>query len=56
MLLEALLPSDLDRASRVCLAGARARPSEDVGVVGGYEDLLAVLADPTHEEHDSMLR
>jgi hypothetical protein len=39
-----------------CLAGERACPPEDCGGVGGYEDLLAVMRDPTHEEYVSTLR
>ena len=35
----------------VCLDGANACPPEDSGGPGGYEDLLRVLADPTHDEH-----
>lgn len=35
----------------VCLDGANACPPEDVGGSWGYEHLLAVLADPTHEEY-----
>ena len=35
----------------VCLDGANACPPEDVGGPWGYQHLLAVLADPTHEEH-----
>lgn len=39
----------------VCLDGANASPPEDCGGLGGYEDLLRVVADPSHEEHDHML-
>lgn len=38
-----------------CLAGAGACPPEDCGGVGGYEDLLAALRDPKHEQHDEMV-
>jgi hypothetical protein len=34
-----------------CLAGARACPPENSGGPGGYADLLGVLADPSHPEH-----
>ena len=39
----------------VCLGGANACPPEDVGGYPGYAEFLEVLADPTHEEHVSML-
>lgn len=39
-----------------CLAGERACPPEDCGGVGGYEDFMAVMHDPTHEEYESTLR
>lgn len=39
----------------VCIAGGRATPPDDVGGVGGYEDFLAAIQDPSHEDHDSML-
>jgi hypothetical protein len=36
----------------VCLAGENACPPEDCGGPGGYADLLKILRDPSHEEHD----
>ena len=39
----------------VCLDGENACPPEDCGGPGGYADLLSVLADPTHEEHEFLL-
>jgi hypothetical protein len=38
-----------------CTAGRRACPPEDCGGVWGYADFLAVIDDPSHPEHDSML-
>jgi len=38
----------------VCIGGERACPPEDCGGVGGYGNLLAVLSNPEHEEHDEM--
>ena len=40
----------------VCVDGENACPPEDVGGAGGYEDFLAAMADPDHEEHDDLLR
>jgi len=37
-----------------CPEGTGACPPEDCGGPPGYEELLAVLADPTHDEHDHM--
>lgn len=38
-----------------CVDGGGACPPEDCGGAPGYDDLKAILADPTHEEHDEML-
>jgi hypothetical protein len=38
----------------VCLDGAGACPPEDCGGVWGYKNLVDVLADPTHEEHEEL--
>ena len=38
----------------VCVGGERACPPEDCGGVYGYENLLQVLADPDHEEHEEL--
>lgn len=37
-----------------CVGGQGACPPEDCGGPGGYADLLEVLADPRHREHESM--
>jgi hypothetical protein len=43
----------LDPAPRLaaCTAGARARPLEDVGGPGGYDDFLAIIGDRGHPEY-----
>ena len=38
-----------------CIGGARACPPEDCGGAGGYENFLAAIRDPGHEEHDEYL-
>jgi hypothetical protein len=49
--------ADEDRNSwPMCLAGANACPPEDVGGLGGYEEFLEAVRDPSHEEHDAMRR
>ena len=39
----------------VCVDGQNACPPEDCGGSGGYVDLLDVLANPEHEEHENLL-
>ena len=38
-----------------CIAGRRACPPEDVGGPWGYQDFLAAVGDPDHEEHQDWL-
>jgi len=39
----------------VCIGGARACPPEDCGGVPGYDQMLDIISDPTHEEYEDML-
>lgn len=55
IVVEKVTPADPSATYPACIGGRRARPPEDCGGAWGYERLLAVLADPADEEHDSML-
>lgn len=39
-----------------CVEGAGACPPEDSGGVHGYEEMLKVLRDPSHEEHENTVQ
>lgn len=52
--LEAVQPVEPKRKYPRCLEGERACPPEDCGGPGGFQDLLAVLADPEHEEYEEL--
>ncbi len=54
VLFEGRLPAEKGKRYPLCLEGARACPPEDVGGVWGYQDFLAALADPEHEQHGEM--
>lgn len=51
ILVEGVADAELGIAYPRCLAGRRAGPPEDCGGIWGYEDLVQILADPTHEDH-----
>jgi hypothetical protein len=51
---EALLPQEAGKLYPVCRAGEGACPPEDCGGTTGFAELVEVLADPDHEEHESM--
>ena len=56
LMVENILPLDEDKTKALCLAGARACPTEDVGGTGGYEEFLNAVLNPNHAEHTQMLR
>lgn len=49
-----LRPEPAAAAVAECLDGARACPPEDCGGPWGYDNLLKILRNPKHEEHESM--
>ena len=55
ILVQKILEPDPKGYYPVCLGGERACPPEDCGGSPGYEDFLAAIRDPKHEEHARML-
>ena len=53
VLLESIAPRRARTRYPRCIAGARRCPPEDCGGPHGYAELLATIADPTHEEYES---
>jgi hypothetical protein len=52
ILVEKILPLEKGASHPVCLTGKRACPPEDCGGAPGYAELLEILEDPSHPEHD----
>ena len=55
IVLEKIVPPTSETRAPLCIAGARACPPEDCGGVWGYANLLEVIANPSHPEHEDML-
>jgi len=55
LLLEAILLSSPQTLYPRCIGGERSCPPEDVGGIGGYEEYLEAMADPTHELREEMM-
>ena len=53
--LEKILPRDEGVDYPICIGGKREGPPEDCGGVWGYQELLEIMMDPTHEEYESTL-
>jgi len=50
--IEKTVELDVPIARGICIGGENACPPEDIGGVPGYEEFLAIMADPSHPEHD----
>ena len=55
ILFEGCPPLEKGKKYPLCVEGERACPPEDDGGVGGYQEFLAAISDPKHEEHVSFL-
>lgn len=53
--LEKILPREKGVQYPICIKGKRACPPEDCGGIWGYEELLEIIRNPEHEEHEEML-
>ncbi len=51
IMVEKILPPEIETKYPQCIAGKRACPPEDIGGIWGYYDFLEALNDPNHNEH-----
>jgi len=54
IVVEKVLPPDASFKRIVCLAGENACPPDDCGGIGGYYQMLEIIADPKHPDHKHM--
>ena len=55
IVVEKVLPPEPGVAYPICVGGKLRCPPEDCGSISGYYNLLKVIRDPTHEEHEDMM-
>ncbi len=55
IVLEKILPYQLDKVLPACLTGRRGCPPEDVGGVWGYVEFLRIYKAPKHPQHQEMV-
>jgi hypothetical protein len=55
IILEKILPYDASVKVPSCIKGKRSCPPEDCGGTWGYQNLLEIIKDPSHPEHEEML-
>lgn len=55
ILLEKILPADNKTKYPICIDGQLSCPPEDCGGIWGYKNLLEILDNPKHEEHEEFL-
>ena len=55
IILEKILPYESSLKLPSCIKGKRACPPEDCGGIWGYQDLIEVINDTSHPEHEEML-
>ena len=55
IVLEKVLPLEPKETIPKCIHGERSCPPEDCGGIYGYQELLDIIADPDHEEHQNMI-
>lgn len=53
--LEKILPREPSAQYPICIGGKRSCPPEDCGGIGGYENLLEIIDDPSNEEHKEIM-
>jgi hypothetical protein len=55
VVLEKILPFNIEQQLPICIAGKLAGPPEDVGGPPGYGYFLEAIEDSSHPEHDERL-